>query len=375
MQSSLGTPVGLCAVTGANGFVGSRVVRSLLRRGHRVVALVGADLDDVNLDGLDVECRPFDLLDPGSVRRALAGCDTVIHSAACYAFWSADPRQIYRVNVEGTRHVLAAARDFGIRKLVYTSSVATLSPGFRLEDDPEAVDDEDAILDMRRFLGPYKTSKAMAEMLVLREAARGLPAVIVHPTSVLGPGDRRPTPTGSMIVHFLNGRMKVYVGLVHNVVDVRDVAAGHVLALERGRAGERYVLGGENLLMSEIVRILAELTGLAPPWFTVPRPVLEWAGRVNEWVSDHVTHRPPLVPREAALHARDSRAFDISKARKELGFEARPARAVLADAVRWFAGAGFCPAGTAKTVLERLGDPPDLDAPHPRARAAGDASA
>ena len=186
------------------------------------------------------------------------------------------------------------------------------------------------MLDLRRFRGHYKMSKAMAEVVALREAARGLPVVIVHPTTVLGPGDRRPTPTGTIVVHFLNGRMKAYTNLMQNLVDVRDVAAGHVLALEKGRPGERYVLGGENLAMSEIVRLLAEITGLPAPWFAIPHPLLHAMGRVNEWLSDHVTHREPLVPFEAKLHAVDSRPFDSSKARRELGFEAA-ARARGAD--------------------------------------------
>ena len=259
-----------CAVTGANGFIGSQVVRELLRRGHEVTALVGADLGAENLAGLPVKLRELDLLDPASVRRGLAGSDAVVHSAACYAFWLPDPRDFYRVNVEGTRNVLSAARELGCRRIVYTSSTATLSPGFRTREAKGEPEDEENVLDLRRFRGHYKMSKAMAEVVALREAARGLPVVIVHPTSVLGPGDRRPTPTGSMLVHFLNGRMKAYTNLVQNLVDVRDVAAGHALALEKARPGERYVLGGENIAMSEIVRLLAEITGLPKPWFAIP---------------------------------------------------------------------------------------------------------
>jgi dihydroflavonol-4-reductase len=342
-----------CAVTGANGFIGSQVVRELLRRGHEVTALVGADLGAENLAGLPVKLRELDLLDPASVRRGLAGSDAVVHSAACYAFWLPDPRDFYRVNVEGTRNVLAAARELGCRKLVYTSSTATLSPGFRADEAKDALGNEESVLDLRRFRGHYKMSKAMAEVVALREAARGLPVVIVHPTSVLGPGDRRPTPTGSMLVHFLNGRMKAYTNLVQNLVDVRDVAAGHALALEKARPGERYVLGGENIAMSEIVRLLAEITGLPKPWFAIPHRLLHGISRVNEWISDHLTHRQPLAPLEAKLHAVDSRPFDTSKARRELGFTARPAREVLIEAVRWFVEEGFCPAATAQRIAEQ----------------------
>jgi dihydroflavonol-4-reductase len=343
-----------CAVTGANGFIGSQVVRELLRRGFEVTALVGADLGTQNLDGLPVKLRDFDLRDRGSVRRALAGNDAVVHSAACYAFWLRDSRDFYRINVEGTRHVLEAARELGCRKIVHTSSTATLSPGFRSDDADDALGDEDNVLDLRRFRGHYKMSKAMAEVVALREAARGLPVVIVHPTTVLGPGDRRPTPTGTIVVHFLNGRMKAYTNLMHNLIDVRDVAAGHALALTQGRPGERYVLGGENLPMSGVVKLLGEITGLPAPRFAIPHALLHALGRANEWLADHVTHREPLVPFEAKLHAVDSRPFDTSKARRELGFSARPAREVLIDAVRWFASEGYCP----PAVTERIAAQP-----------------
>jgi len=339
-----------CAVTGGNGFVGSQVVRELLRRGHDVTALVGADLDLENLRGLPVKLRDLDVLDPESVRAALDGAEWVVHSAACYAFWAPDPRAIYRINVEGTRNVLRAARELGVGKLVYTSSTATLSPGFCADGDRAVLGDEESVFDLRRFRGHYKASKAMAETVALREAARGLPLVVVHPTTVLGPGDRRPTPTGSLILHYLKGHMKVYAGMQQNLVDVRDVAAGHALALERGAPGERFVLGGENLPMHEIMAILASLTGIPAPRLAIPHPLLALVGRANEWLSSHVTHREPWITREAALHARDCRRFDVSKAQRELGLEPRSARQVLAAAVRWFTSEGHCP----QEVTERI---------------------
>ena len=307
------------AVTGANGFIGSQVVRELLRRGREVVALAGRDVDDANLHGVPVKARELDLLDPASVRAGLAGCDSVIHTAACYAFWLPDPRDFYRVNVDGTRHVLDAARELGLHRMVYTSTGATLSPA-----GPG-------------FPGHYRESKAQGERLVLEAAAQGFPAVVVHPTTVLGPGDRRPTPTGTLIVHFLARRMKAFLEMQQNVVHVEDVAAGHVLALERGAPGEHYVLGGENLSMRALLELLAEITGIPAPRFALPNSLVLALGVANEWLSDHVTHRPPLVAREAALHARDARFFDTSKSQRELGFAARGARETLADAVRWFA--------------------------------------
>jgi dihydroflavonol-4-reductase len=353
-----GRAIRSCAVTGANGFVGSQVVRALLERGYEVNALVGADLDTQNLEGLPAKQRELDLLDPTSVQRALAGSDAVVHAAACYAFWLPDPRDFYRVNVDGTRHVLAAARALGVRKVVYTSSAATLSPGFRAVPGKGGLDDEENVFDLSRFRGHYKMSKAMAEVVALREAARGLPVVIVHPTTVLGPGDRRPTPTGTIVLHYLSGVMKAYTDMMHNLVDVRDVAAGHVLALEQGRPGERYLLGGENLPMRELIRLLHEITGLPAPRLAIPHPLLRWIGRANEWLSDHVTHRPPLAAYEAALHAADARPFDSAKARRELGYSARPAREVLIHAVRWFVSEGRCPPAAA----ERIARQPDFRA-------------
>jgi dihydroflavonol-4-reductase len=306
------------AVTGANGFVGSQVVRELLLRGHEPVALVGADVGDANLRDVPVKTRELDLLDAASVRAGLAGCDAVIHTAACYAFWLPDPRDFYRVNVDGTRHVLEAARALGLRKLVYTSTGATLSP------------------ERPGFRGHYRDSKARGERLVLDAAADGFAALVVHPTTVLGPGDRRPTPTGSLIVHYLARRMKAFLEMQQNVVHVADVAAGHVLALERGAPGEHYVLGGDNLTMRELLALLAELTGIPAPRIALPNALVLALGAANEWLSDRVTHRPPVVAREAALHARDARFFDVSKSRTDLGFAPRGAREVLADAVRWF---------------------------------------
>ena len=306
------------AVTGANGFIGAHVVSALLRRGHQVRALVGADVDCANLADVPVETQAFDLLDDASVRAGLRGCNAVIHTAACYAFWLPDPRDFYRVNVDGTRRVLDAVRAEGLRKLVYTSTGATLAP-----PGPG-------------FPGHYRSSKAEGERLVEAAAAAGFPAVVVHPTTVLGPGDRRPTPTGSLIVHYLAGRMRMFLEMQQNVVHVYDVALGHVLALERGAPGGHYVLGGENLWMRELLGLLEEITGIAAPQRALPNSVVLRMGALNEWLSDHVTHRPPVVAREAALHARDARFFDLAKTRSELEYEPRAARAVLADAVRWF---------------------------------------
>lgn len=324
-------------VTGGNGFMGSRIVHRLAARGHEVVALVGADLDCRNLEDLAVETRPIELGDERGVREALEGGELLVHNAACYSFWQPDPEHIYRVNVNGTQHVLRAAREHGYRKIVYTSSTATLTPSLNRE-----VETEESLFDLRSFQGHYKCSKVIAEIAVLREIASGLPVTIVHPTTVVGRGDRRPTPTGGLILHFLNGIMLAYADTMLNVVDVDDVAEGHVLALERGEPGRQYILGSENLSMSDITVILSELTGIPAPRVRIPPRLLLWAGHAAEWVANHVTHRAPIVDVEAALHALSNRASDSGRAQKELGYAPAPARVALAKAAQWFLEAGMC---------------------------------
>ena len=324
-------------VTGGNGFMGSRIVRELALRGYDVTALVGADLDNRNLEGVDVRTVPFDLLDRDGVHAALAGGELLVHNAACYSFWEPDPERIYRVNVDGTQHVLDAAREHGYRKIVYTSSTATLTPSINRD-----VETEESLFDLRRFQGHYKCSKVIAEIGVLRHAAHGLPVVIVHPTTVLGPGDRRPTPTGGMIVHFINGRMKAYADTVLNIVDVEDVAEGHALALERGQVGHQYILGGENLSMREMCGILSQLTGIREPRIVLPARLLEVLGHVNEWLANHVTHKTPLIDVESTLHAMANRPSDSGKAEKELGYRPSRAHVALAKATLWFVENGYC---------------------------------
>jgi dihydroflavonol-4-reductase len=338
-----------CFVTGGNGFIGSHVVQALKKRGYDVTALVGNDIDLANLDGVDVEVRELDLLDERSIERALEGGEALFHTAACYSFWERDRERVYRVNVEGTRAVLAAAMKLGYRKAVYTSSTATLAPAFGTAEE-----DEDSIYDPRRFHGHYKASKVMAETAALRVAANGLATVIVHPTTVLGDGDRRPTPTGGMVVHFLQGRMKAYVDTVLNVVDVADVADGHVLAFERGRRGHRYILGGENVTMRELTRILSHLTGIPAPTIKIPGAILRWAGAINEWLADYVTGRPPLIDRESTMHAAVNRPFSSKKACEELDYRPSSAQAALQKSVRWFVSQGRAgPAYRAAAAVER----------------------
>lgn len=330
--------------------MGSQIVRRLVARGHEVTALVGADMDRRNLEGVQTEIRELDLLSERGVLDALEGGELLVHNAACYSFWQPDPMHIYRVNVNGTQHVMSAAQQHGYRKIVYTSSTATLTPSINRD-----LETEESLFDLRSFQGHYKCSKVIAEIALLRMIARGLPAVIVHPTTVVGNGDRRPTPTGGLILHFLNGLMKVCVRTVLNVVDVEDVAEGHVLALERGEIGQQYILGGENLSMQDVTEILSELTGIPPARFQLSPRLALLAGHVAEWWANHVSHRTPIVDVEAGLHAIANKPSYSGKAEKELGYRPSLAKLALAKAAWWFVESGMVKEAARRHIEEHGG--------------------
>jgi dihydroflavonol-4-reductase len=323
-------------VTGATGFVGSRVARALLAEGRDVRVTVRAGSDRRNLAGLDVEIVEADLTDAEAMIRAVAGCEFVYHVAADYRLWVPKPDEIYRNNVEGTRLLLRAAGAAGVRRIVYTSSVATLglpaggAPGD--EETPVTLDD---------MIGHYKRSKFLAEQAAVEMAREdGTPVVIVNPSAPVGPGDIKPTPTGQMIVDAATGRMPAYVDTGLNIVHVDDVARGHLLAERSGRIGECYVLGGENLSLAQILATVAELTGRSPPTLRLPHAVPLIAAHLTEAVA-RLLGRTPSLTVDGARLARKHMYFSTEKARRELGYEARPARQALAAAVDWFAGHGY----------------------------------
>jgi dihydroflavonol-4-reductase len=317
------------AVTGATGFIGSAVVRALAARGARVVAVTEPGADDAGLAGLDYEQRVTDLRDAAAVRAALAGARFVFHLAAVYRFWAPDARIFYDVNVGGTRNVLDASA--GAERLVYTSTVGVLAgqPGGRPAD-------ETSVADPGRLQGHYKRSKYAAEHEVLRAGAEGMDVTLVLPTFPLGPGDRAPTPTGKTILDFLNGRLPGYTDTTLNVVHVDDLAAGHLLALERGRAGRSYIIGGENLPMREILSILARHTGRPEPRWRVPARLAIAAGAASGLVEGRLLRRPPHVPYDAARMAAHPMPFSDARARTELGYVSRPARDAITDSADWF---------------------------------------
>ncbi len=334
-------------VTGATGFIGSAVTRNLLVRGLEVVALVEPQADSANLEGLDIKQVTGDIRSADSVRQAMSGCRAAFHVAALYRFWARDPSSFYAINVDGTRNMLAAAAEAGLERLVYTSTVGTLG----LEHvSGTATADERSFPDVRHLYGSYKRSKYVAEHEVLRAVAEGLPASLVLPTFPLGPGDRAPTPTGRLVLDFLNGKVPGYVDTVLNVAHVDDVAEGHVLALERGRTGRSYILGGENLTLQQLLGELASLTGLPAARIKVPRLLSLAVAAVSETLEGTVLRRHPSIPLEAARMSTSRMAFDTSRARTELGYAPRPATEALESSARWFVASGM----VAERRLQRI---------------------
>jgi dihydroflavonol-4-reductase len=312
------------------------VARVLRERGYRVRALVRAGS---RVDALDVEPVTGDLRDADSLARAVAGCGLVFHVAADYRLWAKEPAELYRSNVDGTRNLLEASRQAGVERVVYTSTVGCIGV-------PDGgIGNEDLPVSLAEMAGDYKRSKFLAEQVALEFARGGLPVVIVNPTAPVGDHDVKPTPTGKIVVDFLNGDMPAFIDTGLNVVDVRDTAEGHWLACERGRPGERYILGSENLTLAQILQELAQITGRRAPTTRLPYAVAWCAGACSTaWAG--VTGTPPRIPMEAVRMARKKMWVTHEKARRELGFAPGPARQALTRAVEWFQGAGRRPVQT-----------------------------
>jgi dihydroflavonol-4-reductase len=329
------TTDGLVLVTGASGFVGSAVVRALIEAGYPVRALVRSSSPRANLAALDVETVEGDMRDAGSVARAMAGAHYVMHVAADYRLWSHDRGEIRRNNVAGTRIVMEAALRSGVERVVYTSSVAALA----LRSDGQSAD-ETTVLAETAAVGAYKRSKVAAQDLVETMIARdALPAVIVNPSTPIGPRDIRPTPTGRIIVEAASGRMPAYVDTGLNLVHVDDVAAGHLAALAHGKIGERYILGGQNVLLADMLRDIALLVGRRPPRVRLPRRLLYPAAAAAEMIAS-ATRREPFLTLDGLRMAKNRMFFTSAKAARDLGFEARPYAEGLRDAVEWFRASG-----------------------------------
>jgi len=325
-------------ITGASGFIGSAVVRAVRSAGAQVVAVVEPGADDRNLHGIDAERVVVDIRDSAAVRAACKGASFVFHLAAIYRFWSRDPRIFYDVNVGGTLNVLDAVQAAGCERLVFTSTVGVLGLDKTRQGEPA---DETSYANVAHLFGHYKRSKFVAEHEVLRAAAGGLDVCIVLPTFPLGPGDRSPTPTGKLVVDFLNGKMPAFVDTVLNVTHVDDLARGHLAALERGSRGRSYILGGENLSMRAILRSLAEYAGLPMPRLQIPRGLALTAGVASDLIEGRLLRREPRVPLEAARMSATRMIFSDQRARTELGYTSRPARDAIKESARWFADNGY----------------------------------
>lgn len=320
-------------LTGSTGFIGAAIVRELLREGRDVRLLVRPGSDTLNLNGLDVELWQGDLLDHGSLRQGLKGCDVLYHAAADYRLWTRNPEEMYRINVGGTEAILKAALEAGLSKVVYTSSVGTLgNPG---DGTPGNEDTKVTLADM---VGPYKKSKFLAERTAEQFVAKGLPLVIVNPSTPVGPRDIKPTPTGKIIVDFLKRKMPAYLDTGLNIIAVEDCARGHLLAELKGSIGRKYILGNVNLTLKDIFGLLEEITAIPAPRVRLPYMPILMAAYINEGFS-RLTGREPLIPLAGVQMAAKFMFFDSTRAVKELGLPQTPVKEALARAVEWFRAA------------------------------------
>jgi dihydroflavonol-4-reductase len=345
---ALKKPKGMTTLlTGATGFVGAAVLRTLIAAGHNIRALVRPNSDRRNLSGVDCEIFFGDLAEPDSLKRAVRGCEALFHVAADYRLWVLDPEKMNRVNVQGTVELIQAAAAAGVSRIVYTSSVATL----RLRDDGAPVDEEYGA-QLSDMIGPYKQSKFLAEREVKRLVAQtGIPVVIVQPSAPFGPGDVKPTPTGRLVVEAASGRMPAYVSTGLNVVHVDDVGIGHLLAYEKGSVGETYILGGENRTLQWILETIAELTGQSPPRIRLPHWLVMPVAYMVEGVTRIRGSGEPMITIDSVRMARKLMYFSIEKARRELGYSARPAVEALRDEVAWFYEHGYVMPKTKKQIF------------------------
>lgn len=321
-------------VTGATGFVGSAVARKLVENGHSLKVLTRANSNKSNLQGLNVEIVEGDLLNPEAFAESLRGCKYLFHVAADYRLWVPDSKKMMQINVEGTRRLLLAAQQAGVEKIVYCSSVAALG----LVGDGSIADETTPV---HKIIGVYKQSKYEAEQAVLKLIKDNqLPAVIVNPSTPIGPRDIKPTPTGQMILDCVKGKMPAYVDTGLNIVHVDDVAQGHLLALEKGIIGEKYILGGENMSLKDLFAMTSKIANVRPPLVRLNQKVIWPVAVVSEWMANRF-HIQPRVTREMLLMSYKKMFFSSAKAEKELGYSYRPAYDAVQDAVDWFRQQGY----------------------------------
>ncbi len=325
-----------CFITGATGFLGSHVARQLLARGAELRLLIRPTSRLDNITDLTAEHVTGDLRDVESLNKGMAGCEFVFHVAADYRLWARDRQELYQSNVEGTRNILAAARDSGVRRVVYTSSVATMGFG-----NDGRLTDETSPVALANMIGDYKRSKFMAEQLVIEAGRGGQNVVMVNPTTPVGERDIKPTPSGQIIVDFLRRKFPAYVDTGLNLVDVIDCAEGHLLAMEKAQPGERYILGGENLTLKQILDRLASITGLPSPNIKLPYAVALATGVVDTVFTGKILRREPRVTIDAVRMGRKKMFITSGKAERELAWVSRPVNDALRRAVEWFRVNGY----------------------------------
>ncbi len=325
-------------VTGGTGFIGSHVVRRLVQEGIDVRCLVRPGSQRANLDNLKLEFAEGDLCDPASLQNAVSGCQMLFHVAADYRIWAKDPQELIRTNVQGSRDLLQAAADAGVQKVIFTSSVAAVgrpASNGKLGIGHEALDPS-----QDQLIGPYKQSKFESDLVARDFAKKGLAVIIVNPSTPIGSQDIKPTPTGKMIVDFMNGKMPGYVDTGLNFVDVEDVAAGHWLAAQKGKVGERYILGHRNMSLKEFLEVLAHVSGRPAPRLQIPYAVAWMAGAVSTGLS-YLTGKEPQIPLDGVRMAHAPMYYDASKAVRELGLPQTPIPQALEKAVQWFQEQGY----------------------------------
>ncbi|MFY9855013.1 MAG: hopanoid-associated sugar epimerase [Terracidiphilus sp.] len=325
-------------LTGATGFVGHHVARALADSGAKLRLLVRKTSNLANLEGISGDTHVGDLARPESYAPALSGCDAVVHVAADYRLWIRDPAAMYQANVEGTRDLLKLARDSGVKRFVYTSSVATMH--FRRDG---TVINEDTPVSLRDMVGHYKRSKFMAEQQAIAAAEDGQRVIILNPTTPIGPNDSKPTPTGRIFVDFLNGRFPAYMDTGLNLVDVAEVARAHVSALTKGQSGHRYILGGENLTLKQILDKMAAITGLPSPTVEIPFAVAATYAFFEEWITGRIRKREPRATLEEVRMGRKKMYASSAHAQQELGFRILPVNPAMRAAIEWFQSNGYAP--------------------------------
>jgi len=325
-------------LTGVTGFIGSHVARALAIEGAQLRMLVRKTSNLANLEGIDGETHVGDLSDPDSLQPALAGCDAVVHVAADYRLWIPDPKAMYRANVDGTRELLRLAREAGVKRFVYTSSVATMH--FRTDG---LVVNEDTPVALSDMVGHYKRSKFLAEREAVAAAEAGQQVVILNPTTPIGPNDSKPTPTGRIFVDFLNGRFPAYMDTGLNLVDVAEVARAHAAALILGQPGKRYILGGENLTLKQILDKMSAITGIPSPTMKVPFAVAATYAFFEEWITGRIRGREPRATLEEVRMGRKKMYASSAHAQQELGFRIVPVNPAMRAAIEWFRAHGYAP--------------------------------